>query len=274
MQPAGYICQKTVLQNELTQFRGIRTFDSGRRDYNALQFTMTRRFSKQLYVQASYTYSRTEGNYPGSYSPDNGQVDPNISSQFDLIELLANRIGPLPQDRPHYIKLDGYYTFDLKKKGSLTVGVRLRAASGVPVNALGAHYLYGPNESFLLPRGEIGRSDFDHGLDAHIGYRRSLSKNMALEFFVDLYNVYDRQGQATVDNTYAEYYKLSSPTMGGVLQNANPVAGGTYEDLIWVKRLDDNGKETAEPIGRNPNYRNTAARYAPGYARLGFRLTF
>jgi outer membrane receptor protein involved in Fe transport len=274
MQPAGYVCQKAILQNELTQYKGIRTFDTGRRDYNALQFTMTRRFSKQLYVQASYTYSRTEGNYPGSYSADNGQVDPNISSQFDLIELLANRIGPLPQDRPHYIKLDGYYTFDLKKKGNLTVGVRLRALSGVPINALGSHYLYGNNESFLLPRGEIGRSDFEHGLDMHIGYRRSLSKNMALEFFADLYNVYDRQGTYSVDNTYAEGFKLSSPTMAGVLQNANPVSGGTYSDLIWVKRIDENGAETHEPIGRNPNYRNTSARYAPGYARLGFRLTF
>ena len=274
MQPLGYVCQKTFLQNQLNQFKGIRQFDTGRRDYNALQFTMTRRFSKSLYVQASYTYSRTEGNYPGSYSPDNGQVDPNISSQFDLIELLANRIGPLPQDRPHYIKLDGYYTFDLKKKGQLTVGVRLRALSGVPINALGSHYLYGADESFLLPRGEIGRTDFEHGLDAHIGYRRSLNKNMNLEFFVDLYNIYDRQGTYNVDNTYAEPFKLASSTAVGSLQNANPISGGTYEDLIWLKTIDQGGGETKEPIGRNPNYRNTAARYAPGYARFGFRLTF
>ena len=76
-------------RTQLALFQGIRIFDKPRRDYNALQFTVTRRFSKKLYVQGSYTYSRTHGNYPGLFSYDNGQVDPNISSQYDLIELLA-----------------------------------------------------------------------------------------------------------------------------------------------------------------------------------------
>ncbi|MGE5184709.1 MAG: TonB-dependent receptor domain-containing protein [Acidobacteriota bacterium] len=266
---------KARLQHELDLYRGIRTFDTARRDYNALQFTLTRRFSKSLYVQGSYTYSRTQGNYPGSFSPDNGQVDPNISSQFDLIELLANRIGPLPQDRPHYIKLDGYYTFDFKKKGTLTTGIRLRALSGTPENALAAHYLYGPDESFLLPRGELGRSDFDHGLDMQFSYGKNLSKGMKLEFILTLYNIYDRQGTAAVDNTYAPAVKLSQPNgASGTPQNANPVSGGTYDDLIWVKTIDQTGVEQNVPIGRNPNFHNTIQRYGPTYAQLGVRLTF
>jgi hypothetical protein len=101
------------IESLLRQFRGIRAFDKPSRNYDALQFTVTRRFSKALYAQASYTYSKTRGNFPGLISYDNGQVDPNISSQYDLIELLANRTGPLPQDRPHYVKLDGFYQFDL-----------------------------------------------------------------------------------------------------------------------------------------------------------------
>jgi len=265
---------KAKLQNQLKLFEGSRIFDKPRRDYNALQFTLTRRFSKALYVQGSYTYSRTEGNYPGLVSYDNGQVDPNISSQYDLIELLSNHIGPLPTDRPHYIKLDGYYTFDLKKAGSLTTGIRFRALSGVPENALAAHYLYGPDESFLLPRGELGRTDFEHGLDIHVGYGRNIGKGMTLEFFFDIYNVYDRQGTANVDNTYAPPVKLAAGGVGGEVQNANPVSGGTYEDLIWVKELDKNGLETSTPIGRNPNFHNTVSRYAPAYGRLGVRLTF
>ncbi len=35
--------------------RASAIFDQPRRDYNALQFTLTRRFSKKLYVQGSYT---------------------------------------------------------------------------------------------------------------------------------------------------------------------------------------------------------------------------
>ncbi|MGN6108070.1 MAG: TonB-dependent receptor domain-containing protein, partial [Kofleriaceae bacterium] len=262
------------LEKQLQLFRGIRMFDKPRRDYNALQFTVSRRFSKSLYVQGSYTYSKTQGNYGGLYSADNGQVDPNISSQYDLIELLANRIGPLPQDRPHYIKLDGYYTFDLKKAGELTLGARIRALSGIPVNALAGHYLYGANESFLLPRGQLGRTNFDHGVDLHVGYGRNLGKKMKFEVFFDIYNMYNRQGEAGVDDTYAPYFKLAGPGGGGAQQNANPVSGGTYEDLIFVKTIDDVGTETSTPIGRNPNFRNTTSRYAPAYGRVGVRLSF
>ncbi|HEY1814679.1 MAG TPA: TonB-dependent receptor [Kofleriaceae bacterium] len=272
--------QKARLQNQLTEFEGIRNFDKPSREYNALQFTITRRFSKALYVQGSYTYSRTEGNYPGLVSYDNGQVDPNISSEFDLIELLSNRLGALPQDRPHYLKLDGYYTFDLKKAGDLTVGVRFRALSGTPEEALAGHYLYGPDESFLLPRGELGRTDFDHGLDVHIGYGKNLNKNMKLEVYADLFNIYNRQGTAAIDQTYAPYYNLvgldpmTGMPVGGQQQNANPVSGGTYQDLIWVKSIDQNGNESSRPIGRNPDFGNTVTRYAPAALRIGARLTF
>ncbi|HWO20157.1 MAG TPA: TonB-dependent receptor [Kofleriaceae bacterium] len=266
---------KQRLEQQLELYRGIRIFDKPRRDYNSLQLTLTRRFSKRLYVQASYTYSRTEGNYPGLFSPDNGQTDPNISSQYDLIELLANRIGPLPYDRPHFIKVDGYYQIDLKKRGDLTIGGRLRALSGVPVNALAGHYLYGPNESFLLPRGRLGRTDFDHGIDLHVGYGRPLNKRMRVEVWVDLYNLYNHQGQAGIDDNYAPQFKLSGPSSSvGVEQNANPVSGGTYQDLIFVKSINSSGVETAVPIGRNPNFRNTDQRHAPGYALFGARLIF
>jgi outer membrane receptor protein involved in Fe transport len=270
---------KAHLQHELDLYKGIRNFDHGIRNYDALQFTLTRRFSKKLYVQASYTYSRTIGNYPGSISYQNGQVDPNISSQFDLIELLANRYGPLPQDRPHYIKLDGYYTFDMKKAGDLTVGIRLRALSGVPINALGAHYLYGPNESYLLPQGSAGRTDFDHGLDVNLIYGKRLPrKNMKVEGILTFFNIYNRQGTFNVDNTYAESFRLTPGAQSATAQYVNPISGGSYDDLIWSKVIvvDRSGQpqQTAQPIGRNANFKNTASRYAPEAIRVAFRLTF
>jgi hypothetical protein len=268
--------ERDRLEKQLEMFRGIRVFDKPRRDYTALQLTMSRRFKNKLYVQASYTFSRTSGNYPGLISYDDNVILPNNSTQYDLIELLANRIGPLPQDRPHYIKLDGYYTVDRGPKvGAFTFGARFRALSGVPENALGAHYLYGDNQSFLLPRGTIGRADFEHGLDLHVGYSRPLRRNMKVEVFFDIYNIYDNQGTFGVDNTYADAVKQSNPGQaGGTLQNANPVSGGSYDDLIWLKTIDVDGNETPTPIGRNPNFLNTVSRYGPAYGRLGARLTF
>jgi outer membrane receptor protein involved in Fe transport len=271
--------KKARLQQQLEMFKGIRIFDKPRRNYDALQFTMTRRFSKHLYMQGSYTYSRTFGNYPGLINYDDNQVLPNNSTQYDLIELLANRIGPLPQDRPHYIKLDAYYQFDLKQYGDLTTGIRARALSGTPQSALAPHYLYGDDQSFLVPRGSMGRSSFEHELDIHVGYGRKVhlgKRETHAELFLDVYNVFDNQGQAAVDQSYATFVRRGTGMggSGGSIQSANPVAGGTFEDLLWVKVIDRDGNESATPLGRNPNYQNTTARYSPLYARIGARITF
>lgn len=254
---------RTRLTRELTLFRGIRTFDKPSRNYDAIELSVSRKFASGLYLQGSYTYSRTEGNYPGSVSYDNGQIDPNISSQYDLVELLANHNGPLPQDRPHSLKIDAYRGFEVGG-GTLTIGTRIRAISGVPVNVLGPHWYYGPNESFLLPRGSMGRTELEHGVDLHVGYRRHLSSTSTAELYMDIFNLYNRQGTFNVDETY-------TPAMNG---GVYPVSGGTYEDLVWVKTTDDKGNETSTPAPRNPNFGRPIARYAPASAQVGFRLTF
>ncbi len=253
--------ERSKLENKLEQFRGIRTFDKPRRDYNALQLTAVKRFSRKFYVQGSYTYSRLTGNFPGLFSPDTGQLDPNITSQYDLIELLANREGALPGDRPHYFKVDGYYIFDMKKAGEITGGGSVRANSGIPLTAMGKHYLYGFDESFLLPRGEMGRTPFHFDMDLHIGYGRRLRKGMTLEVFADLFNILNNQGTYHRSETYT-------------LDPANPVVGGTYEDLVFLKRQTSNGDESRDPVTRYRNFQNVTSRYAPFQARLGARLTF
>ncbi|MDB4959544.1 MAG: TonB-dependent receptor plug [Myxococcales bacterium] len=256
------------LQQQLDMFRGIRAFDKPTRDYDALELSVGRKFAKGLYVQASYTYSRAEGNYPGSVSYDNGQLDPNISSQYDLIELLANRQGPLPQDRPHSLKVDAYDSFEVGG-GKLTLGGKIRAISGIPENALGAHYLYGASESFLLPRGQLGRTEFEHGIDLHVAYGHRLSHRTAAELYIDVFNIYNRQGTFNVDDTYAP-----SVRHGGGVNNVNPISGGTYDDLIWAKTIDATGAESAIPTARNPNFHRPTSRYAGASAQVGFRVTF
>jgi outer membrane receptor protein involved in Fe transport len=263
------------LENELEMYKGIRGFDKPARNYASLELAISKRLSRGLFTQASYTFSRTEGNFPGSVSYDNGQIDPNISSQYDLIELLANRRGKLPQDRPHSIKVDAFYTFDLDKSNLLTLGTRLRAVSGIPRNALGAHYVYGPDESFLLPRGQFGRTEIDTSIDLKVSYGRRLSKSMVAELYLDLFNLMNRQGTFDVDATYAPAVRQALPGQaGGSENNVNPISGGTYSDLIFAKTIDGQGVETSTPTARNPNFQRTASRYAPASAQVGFRLTF
>ena len=259
------------LATQLSLYRGIRLFERPQRDYTALTLTARHRLTEALYFQASYTYARTRGNYPGTLSYDTLQIDPNNSSQYDLVDLLGNRRGPLPQDRPHFLKLDGYYVFELSRRDQLTVGARFRFSSGAPISALGAHPLYGANEVFLLPRGALGRTEPDHNLSLRVSYARALPRGMTLEVFADVYNVYDRQSTATVDQTYAPQQANN---------NSRAIAGGSYEDLIWLKAGDGAGRETDDsglpygPSTGNLNFRNTTARSAPIASQFGLRLLF
>jgi hypothetical protein len=257
------MAERTRLEDQLSVFKGIRRFDKPKRIYNAIQVTAVKRFSRSFFLQASYTYARTRGNFPGLYSPDNGAIQPNISAQYDLVELLANRDGPLPQDRPHDLKIDGYYVFDFEQAGSVTTGARTRFGSGTPVDALAGNALYGFDESFVLPRGAIGRTKYDVGIDLHLSYGRDLGKGMRLEAFTDLFNVFNRQGEAYVDETYTH-------------DNVNPIVGGDGTDLVWAKASDADGNEPDDPLppARNRNFRNAKTRTPPFAARLGARLTF
>jgi hypothetical protein len=91
---------------------------------------------------------------------------------------------------------------------------------------------------------------------------------------VDVFNAYNRQGTFRVDETYAPQYSIAANGVGGTEQNANPINGGTFEDLLWAKTIDRDGAESDKPLGRNPNFGRTTARYAPASAQVGFRVTF
>ena len=260
-----------------TLFQGIRIFDKPRRDYNALQFTLTAPVLARSCTSRAATRTRApNGNYPGLISYDNGQIDPNISSQYDLIELLANHVGPLPQDRPHYIKLDGYYTFDLKKAGDAhrrhpvprAVGhPRERARRSLPVRRR-------TSRSSCRAASSAAPTSSTASISTS-GYGKTLNKNMKLELFCrHLQRLQPTRARSTSTTPTRRTTSCRRRASAGEQQNANPVSGGTYEDLIWVKEIDSNGIESAKPIGRNPNFHNTTGRYSPMSARLGVRLTF
>ncbi|MBI4508944.1 MAG: TonB-dependent receptor [Deltaproteobacteria bacterium] len=254
--------EQASLRNRLILLRGLREFDKPSRIYNAIQFTAKKRFSENFFVQASYTYSRTKGNYEGLLNSDNRQVDPNISSAYDLVELLPNRAGDLAQDRPHLFKLDGYYRFDLKEAGLVTLGTRLRAQSGRPLTYLGTHPLYGAEESYILPRGLAGRTPMHTSADLHLAYGRGLSKDMKLEVFMDLFNLFNRQTASSQDQEYTQ-------------DSVAPVVGGTIDDLKYLKRLDDETMSESGGTARKlANFSNPTQRFAPFGARLGLALTF
>jgi outer membrane receptor protein involved in Fe transport len=195
-------------------------FGRARRYYRALELTATKRFTNNYQFIASYVYSSLIGNYEGLFRNDNGQSDPNITSLFDLVSLLANSYGRMPNDRPHQFKFDGSYRTPFK----LLVGASFRAQSGIPFNQLIPHPVYGNNEGFGVPRGtaivpaatlpagsfpnkvdSIGsnRTPTTYNLDLNAYYPIQLGENRQLRFQADWFNVLNVQRAIRLDETFS-----------------------------------------------------------------------
>jgi outer membrane receptor protein involved in Fe transport len=175
----------------------IGCFGRARRYYRGLEFTATKRFSENYQFIASYVYSSLIGNYEGLFRNDNGQSDPNITSLFDLVSLLDNTYGRLPNDRPHQFKLDGSYRTPWKA----LVSMSFRAQSGIPLNELIPHPVYGNNEGFNVPRGSAGRTPTTTSLDLGAYYPIKISESKQLRFQADWFNVFNTQRAVRQDET-------------------------------------------------------------------------
>lgn len=238
----------------------IGTFDKPIRDYQAVQITAQQRFAKNAMLLASYTYSRSVGNYPGLFSTETGQLDPNLTSLYDLPELMSNRYGAMGLDRPHNLKVDGFYQFDLKKAGIVTLGASLRGISGIPHNTLVGHSLYGADESYLLPRGTAGRSPFTTTADIKATYGRKINATQSIELFADIFNLFNTQDETDADERYSTSF-------------ADPIVGGDLSDLPHAKQNPLVGITGRSPI-KNTNFLNLNARQAPRSFRFGLRYSF
>jgi carboxypeptidase family protein/TonB-dependent receptor-like protein len=198
----------------------IGCFGHAARYYRALAFSATKRFTNNYQFIASYTYSSLTGNYEGLFRNDNGQSDPNITSLFDLVSLLKNLYGRLPNDRPHQFKFNGSYRTPFK----LLVSGNFYIQSGSPFNQLIPHPVYGNNEGFAVPRGTAivptvtaTQPGFPNVVESIGGSRTPTTMNLDLGFYYpikvgekrelrltgDWFNVFNSQRAVTLDQTFS-----------------------------------------------------------------------
>lgn len=238
-------------------------FPNPTRTYLGLVLSVRKRLADHSQLLASYTLSRTYGDYPGLYAPDNDQLDPNLSSQYDLVELLPNRLGLLPNDHTHSIKVAGSYEFGgvVPELKGLTLGLAYHGESGSPYSVLGRHRYYGRLESFVLPRGtgcgNDGEGDcrtpFTHEFDATVGYDIPITAGIKLNLNATVFNFLNFQEALLVDQEYTTDVVL-------------PARPGTK--LSQATNID------GEPLNVNPTFGEARLRQAPLSVRLGARLTF
>ncbi len=244
------------------------------RRYDGFTFALRKNFSRRWLAQASYTYSILRGNYPGLFRAENGQIDPNVLSEYDLVSLLPNRYGPLPGDMPHQFKLFGSYLFDISSRLRVQAGVALRARSGTPVNYLGAHPVYGAGEAFILPRGSAGRTPLVTSVDLRGAIEYALTPRYTLRFTVDLFNALNRQQALAVDQNYT--FDNVLPIVNGQCSKrsaasaADPSSAALADcpDLRYLRTIDGRAVTLNRNFGKPTQYQ------APLSVRFGLALTF
>jgi len=225
-------------------------FPEPTREYQALELTLNKRFSNNWQLFASAVYSENKGNYGGLFRQDNGQLDPNITSLYDLPDLLKGADGLLPNDREYQFKAYGSYVWPIK----LTTGFYFQWLNGTPISKLGGHPLYGANERFVTDRGSAGRTPDVWNLDVHLQYPISFGTGLELQLIADIFNITDQAEATTVNQTWTNERKTETT-------DPNECGGpGT-------------GTGTACPNG-NPLWGTPTNYQTPRTIRLGARLSF
>ena len=141
---------------------------------------------------------------------DGLEVVARLRARFaDLPILVLNSFGPLSGNIPHRIKLDGFYSFDLRAAGRLTLGSSFRYQSGIPINVRSGN-------RFMLPRGAGGRVQPNYQWNISLGYAYPLPRDVEIEFNARVLNVTNAKAVLRVDDNYG----------GG-----NPIPGGDLSDL-------------------------------------------
>jgi len=209
------------------EFNSVR-FDDPVHKYDAVEFTLNRRFANNWSAVASYRWSRLRGNFEGFYRDDNGQSDPGITSLYDFptndptytsigasqfgykgdIRFLG-QTGILPLDRPQEVKIFGNYQFPF----GLSLGVGYTGSSGKPLTGLAALAPYdNGGEIPTTPRGAgiqtidgfKTRTAFLNNVNAQAAYVIKLTGRNSLTVMADVFNLFD--SQTTLDyNTYVEF---------------------------------------------------------------------
>jgi hypothetical protein len=228
------------------------------REYLGLNISLEKRFSHNWQGGFNYTLSRVYGNYSGLASSDEaGRLGPSVEQDYDRwfmgYDGLGNVLnGALPQDRTHYFKAYGSYSFPF----GLTVGAVAYGRSGLP---LSTKVLFSSKYFYVNGRGDMGRLPFTFWTDIYLDYTLKIAGKYRASINLQINNL------------------TSTSTIQSKIFTANRsnFSGNTYYRQI----LDGTFVENYESIiaGRgiaHPMYGEWETRFGPRSGRLGLKFSF
>jgi hypothetical protein len=188
-----------------------------RREYDAVDIIVTRRFANHWSGTFSYTWSRLYGNYAGTASSDEiltpttglsyataqqagGSIAHparNATLAWDLDEVLFDAAGHLDPrgnlatDRTHVFKWNGGYELDLGDMGTTNLGAFFYLGSGTPLST----QVYTKNllPVLVLGRGDMGRTPTLTYTDLRIAHTIDLAESQKVRIEMDILNVFNQR---------------------------------------------------------------------------------
>ncbi len=231
----------------------LHSLDKPSREYQALEFTASKRLTKNFQFLASALWSELEGDYDGSFQLSTGQLDPNLNSAFDYYDFSVNNEGSLSNDREWQLKFDGVYQWDSGLVTSLSAFYR----TGTPVTAMGYSEGYSNWEYYLSRRGAFGRVDDQYEADLHVGYPLKLGDKFEVNLLLDIFNLLDAQTEILRENRYT-----------GAQEDYGVIDWETGEEFAPITPGDSARPPTSTSFGTPRAWTN------PRRIRFGVRLTF
>jgi hypothetical protein len=223
-----------------------------KRQYDALEFTLTRRFSNNFFWNASYVWSRLYGNYAGIASSDEistpttgvssataqqqaGSISRpggNANRAWDLDEVLwdANGnvgvFGLLATDRPHVVKLNGSYLLPFGTQ----IGAFFYGGSGTPMTT----YVNTTNQTQVMVngRGDMGRTPVLTRTDLLVSHELKLMEQKRLRFELNVLNVFNQQTTRHIFNNLNRGAGVARPSSAIDLSGTDLRNGYNYNALL------------------------------------------
>ena len=254
-----------------------------KRDYDGMELSVTKRFSRGWFGSASYVYSRLYGNYAGLSNSDEisspttnrssataqqsggsiARPGSNVTRGWDLDELLFDShgnfvYGRLATDRPHVVKFYGSYLF----KFGTEIGGFFYGGSGTPVTT--GYQTLNQIEVFANGRGDLGRTPIFTQTDLLVSHEFKMGEHKALRLEMNMVNLFN---QKTARHIYPS-----------INRERNQSAGIDLSGVDLTKGYDANALLAATPLGtagaKAPQF-GMEDIFNPGFAgRFGVKFIF
>jgi outer membrane receptor protein involved in Fe transport len=275
------------------------------RNYDGLEFRLTKRMGSKFTGSLSYTYSRLSGNYSGlsatdisdgGAARDGANADRAFDEPFMQFDAHGNAIdGPLATDRPHTIKAYGYYNLKWWKFNTMIGGFQ-QIYSGTPITSYisawaAPQFVEGRGKFVELTRdsatgnfvaGNVSekrtprflQSDFSASQDFHIS---KSNEQVKARVGVDCFNCLNNHSATFVDGNMVRTGSITPDKCTTAGMNCTPtaasVAGFDY-GMMMSKGYDYIAQSNTNGMTLNSRYGQAYGWQSRRTLRFTFLVTF